>query len=119
MSRYNRHFANHFSSCRLLAYAYDPHRQRDVKLYMIPGEVEVVGVHDGVDSWIAPALNELFSVDVKTLMRAIFDGKDVEVVGKPSAGSRTRVTLVEVGKPRTRISIEDVAKPRSRRALLA
>jgi hypothetical protein len=52
--RYNKHFANHFSSCRLLATGHDPHRNRDVQVRQLPGEFDVVGVTDGVDAWVAP-----------------------------------------------------------------
>lgn len=53
--KYNHLFDSRFSGCLHLASYHDPHRNRNVKIFMIPGDHEVVGVSDGVDAWIAPA----------------------------------------------------------------
>lgn len=78
MSMFNQYFANHFGSCRLLAYARDPHRERDVKLYVIPGHWDCVGVTDGTDCWIAPSVKGHLcfkNVDVWQLLADLHDGK--------------------------------------------
>jgi hypothetical protein len=75
VSRYNHHFANHFSSCVLLACARDPHRDRDVQLRLLPGEFDVVGVTDGVDSWVAPVAGDPFSVNIQRILADIREGK--------------------------------------------
>lgn len=66
--RYNHHFASHFSSCVLLASAFDPHRNRQVQLRALPGEFSVVGVTDGVDAWIAPVAGDPFSVNIARII---------------------------------------------------
>lgn len=53
--KYNHFFESHFSGCLHIAGYHDPHRNRDVKIFMVPGDHSVVGVCDGVDAWIAPA----------------------------------------------------------------
>ena len=75
MSRYNHHFANHFSGCLLLAHAHDPYRNRDVQLRQLPGEFDVVGVTDGTDAWIAPVAGDPFSVSVKRILEDLRAGK--------------------------------------------
>lgn len=74
MSRFNHYFNGDFSGCRHLANAHDPHRDRDVRIYQIPGEIECVGVTDGVDKWIAPVVAELFTVNILKIMRDLHDG---------------------------------------------
>lgn len=54
MSRFNNYFTSGFSGCKLVATGYDPHRERDVRMFLIPGHIDVLGVTDTVDSWIAP-----------------------------------------------------------------
>lgn len=76
-----KHLINtHFSSCRLLATARDHCRQRDVKIFALPGEFDHVGVTDATDAWIAPAAPSIFSVDVMDLLRRIRLGEDVRAV---------------------------------------
>lgn len=74
------HFNNFFQHCRLLAETFDVHRHRDVKVYMIPGELSVVGVTDGVDCWAAPTIINPFSCDVPDLLRRILAGENVPVM---------------------------------------
>lgn len=97
MSRFNHHFNNHFSSCKLLAEAHDPHRNRDVSVYLIPGTVEVVGVSDGVDAWVAPALAHCFSVNIPDLLRKLSVGEFTGPVRRqaPMPAKRERRALVE------------------------
>lgn len=74
------HFNNFFQHCRLLAETFDVHRHREVKVYMIPGELSVVGVTDGVDCWAAPTAINPFSCDVPDLLRRILAGENVPVM---------------------------------------
>lgn len=62
MANYKTYMNSDFAACRLVGRGYDPHRQRDVRLYQIPGEVEVVGVSDGTDRWIAPLASPFLTV---------------------------------------------------------
>ena len=73
------HIQNHFGSCRLLAESYDQHRKRDVKIYMLPGEFTHVGVSDGTDAWIAPAMESVFRVNILAILTKIREGQDVPV----------------------------------------
>lgn len=128
MSRFNSYFANDFRACRLLAYAHDHCRDREVRLYQIPGEMECVGVTDGTDSWIAPAVESIFSVNVKQLLRDIFDGKQIPAPTKPVArGGRVKLEDPEPDPPLRprRVRLDDPVvigssiTPRSRRVVLA
>ena len=75
--KYNVYFANHFRDCRLLVRGYDPHRQRQVEVRLIPGEWDVVGISDGVDAWVAPVVvdSPLFQ-KARHAMADIRAGKD-------------------------------------------
>lgn len=75
VSRFNGHFANHFSSCLLLARAHDPYRQREVQLRLLPGEFDYVGITDGTDAWIAPVAGDPFSVGIKRILDELRQGK--------------------------------------------
>lgn len=83
---------SHFSTCRLLAEAYDPYRKREVKLYALPGEFSYVGVSDSTDAWVAPASASIFSVDVVRLLDKIRAGEDPRPV---VARLRVRVPVTE------------------------
>lgn len=74
MSRFNQYFNNDFRACTLLAYARDHHRGRDVRIYLMPGDVENVGITDGVDKWICPVICNPFSVDVRKLVGDFMSG---------------------------------------------
>jgi len=63
--RFNHFFANHFAGCRLLVTGRDKHRDREVKVYALPGEFDIVGITDTIDAWIAPA-NALNSPLIQT-----------------------------------------------------
>lgn len=99
MSRYQYYLKNGFDSCRLLAVTRDVHRNRDVRVYMIPGEFDYVGVNDGVDKWIAPVIANPFSVDVRKLLAAV------------AAGS---TTPTDAPAPRQRVKLEPQEAPRVR-----
>lgn len=73
--RFNHHFANKFGACRLLKVAQDPHRNREVRIYMLPGEFDIVGMTDGVDVWIAPTVTG-FLEDVRKMLGEIRAGGD-------------------------------------------
>jgi hypothetical protein len=76
---YAHYFNSRFSACRVLAYAYDQHRERDVTIYQIPGKVDVVGVSDTVDRWIAPVAPELFSINIQQLFRDMQSGVELKL----------------------------------------
>lgn len=87
MANFAHYFNSNFASCRHLANAHDQHRVRDVRIYQIPGEVDFVGVTDGVDKWIAPVADELFSVNIKKLLRDLQDDPGIRL---PITGSERR-----------------------------
>lgn len=100
MANYALYFNNNFSACRLLAYAYDQHRNREVRVFQIPGEVETVGVTDGVDKWIAPTIANPFNVDVQGLIKRIMSGEQVKVVdARPSQIKPARRVLLDDPPP--------------------
>ena len=114
MSRYNHLINDHFRSCLLLAKAYDPHRNRQVMLRAIPGQFEFVGVSDGVDAWIAPAVASCFSVNVQRILQDLQNGKMPVVDQATGSRPRSRV-LPNVLKepeqapspaPRVRVTVE-------------
>lgn len=78
---YKHHLTSHWAGCRLLAETRDHCRKRDVRLYLIPGEFDHIGVTDGTDAWVAPAnVHSLFGVDVRVLLQRIRSGEDVKPV---------------------------------------
>lgn len=120
--KYNHYFANHFGSCRVLCTGRDEHRQRDVRVFMLPGEFDVVGISDGVDAWIAPA-NTLESSLIRqavTLMGEIRNGSDAApvvarvrlkpevTITEPPGGRRVLTTTQEDDQPLPRRRILDV-----------
>lgn len=99
MNRYKQHLADHFRSCMLLAKAYDPHRERQVQIKAIPGMFDVVGVTDGVDAWVAPALPSLFSVNVQRILHDLQNGKMPSVNHSTASRPRTRVLAAPMKEP--------------------
>ena len=98
MSNFKHYFDSRFSGCRLIAKAFDQHRTRDVSIYLIPGNMEVVGVSDGVDRWVAPVAPELFSVNIQQVVRDIHSGVDIKlpvVAGKPAPRTGRRALISE------------------------
>jgi hypothetical protein len=99
VANFKHYFNNNFAGCRLIAHARDEHRNRDVRLYLIPGHLDAVGVTDGVDKWVAPSSVNVFSVDLAGTMRRISAGEHVDLPlnkpqAQPVAQVRTRRTLV-------------------------
>jgi hypothetical protein len=86
VSRYNNHMNTGWQSCVLLTKAFDPHRGREVELRAIPGEFALVGVWDGVDAWVAPVVNDPFSVNISRLLD---DFARTGIPPKTSSGSNT------------------------------
>lgn len=123
MSRFNNYFANDFASCRLLAYARDPHRERDVRIYLMPGDIENVGITDGVDKWICPVIANPFSVDIVKLVRMICDGVPIPKPMPPGASRTTRRAVLfdhspQVPKTSRRAILATIeTTPRTRRVL--
>lgn len=116
MANFAYYFNNNFAGCRCLAHAYDEHRKRDVRIYLIPGEIEAVGVTDGVDKWVAPTCISPFSVDIPDLIKRIVSGEDVRTpVMAPRIQSQQnrarRVLVTEDGanpppSPRRRLLVD-------------
>jgi len=76
-----KHYINSgFVSCTLVAKAYDHIRHRDVRIYLVPGYPEDLGVTDGVDSWVCPLSCNPFSVNVARVVADIVAGKPYQVV---------------------------------------
>lgn len=73
---FKHYMMTHYAGCRLVARGYDPHRERDVRMYQIPGTMDVLGVDDGTDRWIAP-LGSPFLDKVADALSAERDGADV------------------------------------------
>jgi hypothetical protein len=117
--RYNHHLQNHFKSCRLLKRGRDPHRERDVEYRLLPGEFEVVGIFDGVDSFVAQVSKE-FMPDIFRIMEQIREGQDPPAI-IDEIKSRGRVTLSNTAevhpqvKHRVRVGVESEPQPQRRR----
>lgn len=77
MANWKVYMNNHFGSCTVLAHARDHCRERDVKICLIPGEADAVGITDGTDAWIAPVSADCFSVNVQRLMEDLRAGRFV------------------------------------------
>jgi len=130
MANFKHYFDSRFAGCRLIAKAYDQHRNRDVSIYLLPGMVDVVGVSDGVDRWVAPVAPELFSVNIQQVLRDIHSGVPITlpvVAGKPQAARTGRRALIlEDGasppqaeeKPILRRPSKALAPSRTRRTII-
>ena len=113
------HFNNFFQHCRLLAETFDVHRHRNVKVYMIPGELSVVGVTDGVDCWAAPTVINPFSCDVPDLLRRILAGENVPVMRAGPTGRMVPSKPEAQELPKTRRRLEPEQQPASRQRVLS
>lgn len=102
MSRFTHYLRTGFDSCRLLASTRDIHRDRDVRVYMLPGEFEYVGVNDGVDKWIAPVIANPFSVDVRKLLADISAGVVTPEPAPVVVKARVKLNAPEVPRVRVR-----------------
>ena len=101
--RFNHLFASQFGSCRLLKKGHDPHRNRDVRIYALPGEFEIVGMTDGVDCWVAPVATG-FLEDVRKLLARIRAGEDVRAVEDDRPPARRRINVSEGQSPTGRMT---------------
>lgn len=117
MNRFNSYMTSHFGACRLLAESYDLFRKRPVRIFLIPGEFEVVGVTDGTDAWIAPVSPQCFRVDVADLVKRVRAGEAVEV-SRGSVGRRVLLNDEAQEQPKRRKLIEEEPQPRRRRLIL-
>ena len=100
--RFNHYFSNHFGSCRLLKEMRDPHRERDVSVYALPGEFSCVGITDGIDAWVAPVATG-FLEDVRKMLLQIQAGGDPRPVlskkrgqAAPSPTGRRHISVPEI-----------------------
>jgi hypothetical protein len=117
MANFAHYFNSRFAGCQCLAHAFDQHRNRDVKIYQIPGVVDCVGVSDGVDRWIAPVAPELFSVNIQKLLRDLQEGVSIKLPVNGLDQSKK-----EPRSARRRLLLDSEAPapaPRARRTLIA
>lgn len=122
MANWKTYMNSDFAGCRLLAYAHDLCRNRDVRLYLIPGEWDAVGVTDGVDRWIAPAVRDIMSVDIPDLLKRLQAGETLPKPEPFTLPRRKRESLAPDEEPqprkRTRVAVEDEPQPRRSRVQL-
>lgn len=52
MSNFNFLLKSHFKGCEQLGVILDPHRDREIKIYKLPDQHDLVGYFDGVDAWL-------------------------------------------------------------------
>jgi hypothetical protein len=93
MSSFKHWMSVKFEGCRHIASTHDPYRKRDVKVFAMPGDFELVGISDGTDSWIAPVSANPFvsqGIDVKKLLSQLREGTLVA----PADSSRTRHRII-------------------------
>lgn len=84
---FNVHLRSQFSGCRLLGNGHDPHRNRDVRFYAIPGQFDVVGITDGAESFIAPASSP-FLAPYKKALDDLHQGKEPQPINTPRRRER-------------------------------
>jgi len=123
-----KHYINNgFSGCRLIAYAHDNCRHRDVQIFAIPGHYDDVGIKDGVDAWIAPVITGHFfhnpRANIAQIMLDLRAGRPIAApVPMSGSGGRRRAVLLDPEPPRRqrKAIIEDQPQqPRSRRAIFS
>lgn len=107
MNRFNQYFVSGFSGCKLVATGFDPHRERDVRMFLMPGITDCLGVTDTVDSWVAP-LNSPFLEKVAKAVAIHFEG------GTPvfpiALGSRPGAPEQPRGRTRLRLHTDPPAE---------
>jgi len=117
MANWKHYINSGFAGCRLLAYARDYCRDRDVRIYQIPGQVDAVGISDGVDAWIAPVRADVFSVNVARLFDDMQAGRELPKPVPPVRRGRVRLepedAPLPIRKPRVVIA-EPINQRRSR-----
>lgn len=115
MNRYNEMMNTHFRSCVLLAKAYDPYRQRDVQIRMLPGEFNYVGVSDGTDAWVCPTSIDPFGINLNKLINDIRNGAPVPKVDL-SVTPRHRIPDAVVAKVQAELAAKGLT-PTGRRVI--
>jgi hypothetical protein len=106
-----------FEGCIHIASTHDPYRNRDVKVFAMPGDFELVGISDGVDCWICPvSANPFirFGVDVKALLGTLRDGT---FRGPALAGTLQRRRIIDQQPPERRVIAEVQQQPARRRII--
>lgn len=97
----NRHLNSHFAGCLLLAKGYDEYRKREVQLFMLPGEFNLVGISDGTDSWLAPVSADPLRLNVRAVLESVRNGTFKEPAG---VSKRHRILANEaVRMPRIKV----------------
>lgn len=114
---FKHYITSHFAGCRLLAETEDVYRDRKVKVFMIPGNVEHVGVCDGTDAWVAPVVADPFRVDVRKLIMDIQSGGNPAVVVKDSGGKISEKQLDLFQAPQRRKLTATAPAGKTRRSL--
>lgn len=99
MGKFTRYFENGFSGCTPLAKTYDNCRKREVTVFLIPGEVEVVGCFDQTDAWIAPVSADPFTVNIQRLVQDFYAGKFTGLVVDPPKPARRTLKRAEESPP--------------------
>lgn len=95
MTKFNRLFAKKFSGCPLLTTFTDPHQGVEVKVYLLPGNYELVGVSHGGDCSVANPQYCLLSSQKKILGLLADAARGIEV-GVVEVKKYTRVALSPV-----------------------
>lgn len=123
--KFNHLMNSHFqaSGCRLLGEGFDVHRERQVRIYALPGYTDVIGLTDGTDAWIAPAIvGTYFGVDLNEQVRRLQAGQPLLEPGARSTPKRKRVVLDEeepaprpTGRARIAVEVDEEPKPRRTR----
>lgn len=65
MNRFNSLINTHFKSCQLIHTEQDENRNRLMNFFVIQDHKDLVGISDGVDSWIAPLTEKIRKKIVK------------------------------------------------------
>lgn len=129
MGKFTPYMKDHFAGlgCRLIARAYDKHRERRVTIHAVPGYYDCVGVSDGTDAWIAPASAGLFfgtaTGDCADLMRRLQAGEPLPPISDFPHAKQPRVSLEDQDEntqprpSRARLALQDDEElaPRPRR----
>lgn len=69
---FNQYLNCHFRNCHEIAGTYSESYKRVVRIFYIPGYYDVVGISDGVDSWIANATASVCGINVRRILDSIF-----------------------------------------------
>lgn len=124
MPDYKHYMNNGMRGCRLIAYKHDPHRNRDVRAFAVPGQFDVVLLTDGVDSWVCPAMKgHPYFDDYWQLLNKIANGEPIPPPTPIVHRARVRAAAEpqpdpEPARKRVRIQPADYQPRRERRAAL-